>query len=146
METNNNKCEEITQARDPSTAPVCQNIPTSSTVHKIHSQPEHNTLTMMHLIKSAQTTPIPLPSPLKLHIDGGANRSITNDLTLLLWQKNIKPYYMSSASQSDSICCTAVGYLLWHSRVLFRQKREGNCGRHTPFRTWQNGWGSSCSL
>jgi len=90
METNNNKCEEITQARDPSTAPVCQNRPTSSTVHKIHSQPEHNRLTMMHLIKSAQTTPIPLPSPLKLHIDGGANWSITNDLTLLLWQKKYK--------------------------------------------------------
>jgi hypothetical protein len=66
-------------------------------------------------MKSAQILPVSLSSSLQLHIDGGANCSITNDLMHLLHYKNIKPYYMSSASQDNSIRCTAVGYLPWHS-------------------------------
>jgi len=66
-------------------------------------------------MKSAQEAPIPPLPPLQLHIDGGANRSITNELSCLIRYKNIKPYYMTSASQDDSICCTALGYLPWYS-------------------------------
>jgi hypothetical protein len=52
---------------------------------------------------------------LPLHIDGGANRSITNDSTLLLHMQHIRPYYMSSARQADSIKCMALGYLPWQA-------------------------------
>jgi hypothetical protein len=52
---------------------------------------------------------------IKLHIDGGANRSITNDHNLLINYKNIKTYHMSSAGGQNDISCTGIGFLPWRS-------------------------------
>jgi hypothetical protein len=61
-------------------------------------------------------TPIlPFCNTYQLHIYGGANHSITNNPCLLLQYKNIKPYYMSSASEQNDMKCTVVGYLQWRS-------------------------------
>jgi hypothetical protein len=70
---------------------------------------------MIRLVQAAQTsTKIPQHS-VQLHIDGGANRSITNNINYLLSVCNIKPYYVSSAGSDSDIKCTAVGYLPWQS-------------------------------
>jgi hypothetical protein len=61
-------------------------------------------------MKAAQELPVSVSESYQLHIDGRANCSITNDATKLLRYQNITPYYMSSASQDDSIKSTAVGF------------------------------------
>jgi hypothetical protein len=66
-------------------------------------------------MQSAATHAFPIQNTIKLHIDGGANRSITNDINLLLNYKNIKTYRMSSAGGENDIACTGVGYLPWRS-------------------------------
>jgi len=49
---------------------------------------------------------------IKMHMDGGANRSVTDDLRLLNNVRNITPYVMSGAQKDDaSIVCTKVGYI-----------------------------------
>ena len=49
---------------------------------------------------------------IKMHMDGGANRSVTDDIRLLNNVKNIQPYVMSGAQKDDaSIVCTKVGYI-----------------------------------
>jgi hypothetical protein len=75
----------------------------------------HNPIKTIPLMKAAQELPVSVSESYQLHIDGGANCSITNDATKLLRYQNIRPYYMLSASQDDSIKCTAVGYLTWHA-------------------------------
>ena len=54
---------------------------------------------------------------IRVHIDGGANRSITNDERLLHNVRNIKQYNMSGADGKPTITCTKVGY--------FRMMSEG---------------------
>jgi hypothetical protein len=54
------------------------------------------------------------PTKFRVHVDGGANRSITNDYTILLQYKNIKKYPMSGvAADEPAIVCTGVGLLPW---------------------------------
>lgn len=77
--------------------------------------PQHNRLTTIRLIQAAETYPISPSDKFQLHIDGGANRSITNNPNQLIHLRNIKPYYMSSASNTNDIKCTAIGYLPWRS-------------------------------
>ena len=49
---------------------------------------------------------------IKMHMDGGANRSVTDDIRLLNEVRNIKPYVMSGAQKDDaSIICTKVGFI-----------------------------------
>lgn len=60
-------------------------------------------------------TPIPFCNTYQLHIDGGANHSVTENPCLFLQYKNIKPYYMSSTSEQNDVKSTGVGYLLWRS-------------------------------
>jgi hypothetical protein len=51
---------------------------------------------------------------MKIHIDGGANRSLTNDITLLHDFKYIKKYAMNGInSDSPALYCTGVGLLPW---------------------------------
>ncbi len=54
----------------------------------------------------------PLTQKLLLHVDGGTNRSLKNYKNILLHFKNIKAY-MSSASKTNDIKCTGIGYLPW---------------------------------
>jgi hypothetical protein len=84
-------------------------------MHLLPEPPRHNATTCAILMKAAGTIPHTPAQQYLLHIDGGANRSITNDSTLLLQMRHIRPYYMSSASQADSIKCTGMGYLPWQA-------------------------------
>ncbi len=52
--------------------------------------------------------------PIRVHIDGGANRSITNDISLLSNFKNIKRYSMQGvAANEPALYCTDIGLLPW---------------------------------
>jgi hypothetical protein len=85
-------------------------------IHKLaDNQKIHNKLTSTKLMKYAANTGTPYYTSFQLHVDGGANRSITNDATLLINCKNIKPYYMSSAGGTDDIVCTGKGFLPWRA-------------------------------
>jgi hypothetical protein len=66
-------------------------------------------------MQAAQSHPISPAQTVQLHIDGGANRPIMNQIDHLINVRNIKPYYMSSASSENVIKCTALGYLPWRS-------------------------------
>jgi hypothetical protein len=83
--------------------------------HTLPAPKMHNRITSVQLMKSAATHAFPIQNTIKLHIDGGANRSITNDINLLLNYRNIKTYRMSSAGGENDILCTGVGYLPWRS-------------------------------
>jgi len=49
---------------------------------------------------------------IRMHMDSGANRSITDDDRLLYDVRHIEPYYMHGAQSGDAdIVCTKVGYL-----------------------------------
>jgi hypothetical protein len=89
--------------------------PSTETTHYFSPPPRHNATTYAKLFKTATTTPLTPQQHYQLHIDGSENRSITNDDSLLLHRRHIRPYYMSSASQEDSIKCTALGYLPWRA-------------------------------
>ena len=52
----------------------------------------------------------------RVHVDGGANRSITNDREALLHYKNIKKYPMSGVAAGEpALVCTGMGYLPWQA-------------------------------
>jgi dUTP pyrophosphatase len=54
------------------------------------------------------------PPSVKVHIDGGANRSVTNLCNSLVSYKNIKKYPMSGvAAGNAALMCTGIGYLPW---------------------------------
>lgn len=51
---------------------------------------------------------------IRVHIDGGANRSITNDISLLSNFKNIKRYSMQGvAANEPALYCAGIGLLPW---------------------------------
>jgi hypothetical protein len=52
----------------------------------------------------------------RIHVDGGANRSLTNDKSQLIKFKNIKKYPMAGvSSDGPALICTGVGYLPWQA-------------------------------
>mmetsp|Transcript_29198 Transcript_29198/g.41777 ORF Transcript_29198/g.41777 Transcript_29198/m.41777 type:complete len:656 (+) Transcript_29198:922-2889(+) len=52
----------------------------------------------------------------RVHVDGGANRSITNNKNQLIKYKNIKKYPMSGvSSEGPALVCTGVGYFPWRA-------------------------------
>jgi hypothetical protein len=52
----------------------------------------------------------------RVHVDGGANRSLTNNKSQLLHFKNIKKYPMAGVSSDGPVLvCTSVGYLPWQA-------------------------------
>jgi len=85
----------------------------SPVVHCIHQNPNNRRLKTLQLMHKAYTQGIPIHQTLHLHIDGGANRSITNNIHYLINFKNIKTYCMSSAGGENDIACTGLGYLPW---------------------------------
>jgi hypothetical protein len=85
----------------------------ATSIHPLQQPHKHNRLHTIRLMHCAMHTLIPLQNNFQLHIDGGANRSITNNPCHLIQYKNIKPYYMSSASAHNDIKCTGIGYLPW---------------------------------
>jgi hypothetical protein len=65
---------------------------------------------------TAANCAIMVNSKFQLHIDGGANRSITADSGILLNFRNIKPYTISGVNKDDiTVVCTGIGYLPWRA-------------------------------
>jgi len=86
-------------------------------VQHVLSQPQPSQhLPIIRLLQQASNTAIPIHQMLQLHIDGGANRSVTCHKNQLMHFKNIKAYYMSSASGENDTACTGAGYIPWQSR------------------------------
>jgi len=53
---------------------------------------------------------------IRIHVDGGANRSITNNKEHLINYKNIKKYPMSGVSaEGPALVCTGLGYFPWQA-------------------------------
>jgi hypothetical protein len=67
----------------------------------------------------SQTTYTNQPTrPIQIHIDGGANRSITDDITLLAHFKYIKKYAINGVNNDGpALHCTGIGYLPWHTNT-----------------------------
>jgi hypothetical protein len=89
-----------------------------------------NDTTLLHEIETAtqpwvnatarllqQPTTIKYPTtPIRVQIDGGANRSITNDITILSSFRNIKRYAMNGvAVDGPALYCTGLGLLPWRA-------------------------------
>jgi hypothetical protein len=56
------------------------------------------------------------PTSIRVQVDGGAKRSITNNTALLTGYKNIKIYPLNGVStDGPAIYCTSIGYLPWKS-------------------------------
>jgi hypothetical protein len=54
--------------------------------------------------------------PFRIHIDGGLNRSVTNDTSLLIHYRNIKKMEINGASNEGPILtCIGKGYLPWQA-------------------------------
>lgn len=103
-----------------STISIPDDAPEHVTTYHFPTPKKYHNLSMVRLMQMAKNIPFHAGEQIQLHIDGGANCSITNNPTILLCYHNIKPYFMSSASEGNDIKCTAVGYLPWTSP-------EGTC-------------------
>jgi hypothetical protein len=87
----------------------------NSLIHgKLHSNgntTEKAAMRIFHKALTAMKTPL---HPIRVHIDRGANRSITNDITLLTNYRNIKRYPMNGVSDNGPIIyCTSKGLFPW---------------------------------
>ncbi len=103
--SHNNKSTETTDLL-PQPSEIITSIP-SSTV-------QHNHQTTIRLLQYAAHDPYTNDVIIQMHVDGGANRSITNDSALLIHFRNIKPYTISGVNAEDSgVSCTGLGYLPW---------------------------------
>jgi hypothetical protein len=84
----------------------------------IHLLPEHAeqripTFRMMQQVAFQVEHPT---KPFHIHIDGGSNRSVSNDRSLLIHYRNIKKTTMNCASQEGPILtCTGERYLPWRA-------------------------------
>jgi transposase InsO family protein len=52
---------------------------------------------------------------IRVHVDGGANRSVTNNSNILTHFRNIKKYAMQGVADGPAIHCTAMGFFPWQS-------------------------------
>ena len=85
-----------------------------------HPLPQHdscqNHKAAIRLMQNTWATVTSCPSVVQVHIDGGANRSITNLRDHLLKYQNIKKYPMSGVAAGDAaLVCTGIGYLPWQA-------------------------------
>jgi hypothetical protein len=87
----------------------------------IHPLPEPKTGTMnatARLLLKSGNFATPYIDTVRVHVDGGANRSITNSTSNLLSYRNIKKYPMSGVAAGEAaLVFTGVGYLLWQSNT-----------------------------
>ncbi len=76
---------------------------------------KHAQATIKNIQRNSHSRHYPT-KPIRVHVDGGANRSITNDLTLLTAFRNIKRYAINGvADQGPAVICTGMGYLPWRA-------------------------------
>ena len=82
--------------------------------HTFFSTGQHNVKLPANMRQ--KTWPLTPISQLRVHVDGGANRSITHNQDSLLNFRNIKKYPMSGVAAGDAaLICTGVGLLPWRS-------------------------------
>lgn len=61
-----------------------------------------------------KTNTATLPENVRVHVDGGANRSVTNNIHCLTGYRDIKKYPLNGVSgDGPAVYCTGVGYLPW---------------------------------
>jgi len=91
---------------------------TSVTHPLLSSESHHQTKAAVRLMQKAWTTVPSYISTVRVHIDGGANRSITHLREHLLSYRNIKKYPMSGVAAGDAaLVCTGIGYLPWQANT-----------------------------
>ena len=80
-------------------------------------EPQQDTLSDKATARLMQTTwslANTTPDNMRIQIDGGANRSIMNDRSLLVRYRNIKKYPMSGVAAGEAaLVCTGLGYIPW---------------------------------
>jgi deoxyuridine 5'-triphosphate nucleotidohydrolase len=120
---NVNTCDEIlTSASTPNAQALLNGQPENSTIlpspvtHQLlQEEATHNRLTTIRLLRSASQHP-GASMPMQLHIDGGANRSVTNCRDVLLHYRNIKPFHIQGVNADDlALVCQGFGYLPWRA-------------------------------
>ncbi len=83
---------------------------TKQTLH-----PTQHSTAIARVLKNSQNH-TDLQHSICIHVDGGANRSVTNNPDILTGYKNIKRYPLSGVSgDGPAIHCTGMGYLPWKS-------------------------------
>mmetsp|Transcript_14552 Transcript_14552/g.20797 ORF Transcript_14552/g.20797 Transcript_14552/m.20797 type:complete len:1557 (+) Transcript_14552:1335-6005(+) len=80
---------------------------------------DHSIPIIKHASYTTPTSPAAIfPSHYVIQLDGGANRSITNNAALLINFKNIKRYAMSGIGNTDpALYCTGKGLLPWQAET-----------------------------
>jgi hypothetical protein len=74
----------------------------------------NNRLRTICLMTTAAHRATGIRTKIRLHIDGGANFSVTNNPDLLLHFKNIKPYSINGVTKDEiALTCTGIVYLPW---------------------------------
>ena len=81
------------------------------------NQPKMKDNTSSRIMRRAMSTPLPSNVSYRLHIDGGANMSITNDTNLLINYRNIRKQPIAGISDdSPALYATGAGYLPWKAQ------------------------------
>jgi hypothetical protein len=99
----------VTTNPPPTTIPVIAPLPKPKEGHSITKATTRLMQKAWSLVQATSVT-------VRIHVDGGANRSLTNDKSLLIKFKNIKRYPMAGvSSDGPALVCTGVGYLPWQA-------------------------------
>jgi hypothetical protein len=84
-------------------------------IHPISASANSSTKGIARILNNSLIPFTSIPT-VRVHVDGGANRSITNDSANLRNYKNIKKYPMSGVAAGEAaLICTGVGYLPWQA-------------------------------
>lgn len=80
-------------------------------IHQLSTYDNTGTKGIARTLNHRRIHPLSIPT-VRVHVDGGANRSITNDSGHLLSYRNIKKYPMAGVAAGEAaLMCTGVGYL-----------------------------------
>jgi hypothetical protein len=85
------------------------------TIHPISTSDNYKEKAIIRILNNSSIT-LTSVETFRVHVDGGANRSITNDSTNLQNYKNIKKYPISGVAAGEAaLTCTGVGYFPWQA-------------------------------
>jgi len=90
--------------------------PIAPTTHHLPSPPQGTMKATARIMQNKWTLHHTATPRVRVHVDGGANRSITNDHAALIHFKNIKKYPMAGVAAGEpALVCTGMGYLPWQA-------------------------------
>lgn len=79
-------------------------------------QPKYKLKSTARVMRQALVKQLPPLMEFRLHLDGGANMSVTSDQSLLINFKNIKKHAIAGIAQGEAaIYATGLGYLPWRA-------------------------------